>query len=206
MRYGLSARDYLARARARLDDRSPEGLFYAAFELRCGVESRLQEYLEAQEEVRERKKMGWRVAKLAKQIERMFRTGDKIIQFAILSDDGETLVRNFYYTPVKRQLRKDVERLGEYMHALRRYRTPQDKRWEATRAFLERVYTALFEATRGRLLGPPLMGPKGTRFDLLLEPEEGEKVEDLTKWLIGTTRRVGVRYLDRILDDPMEGA
>jgi hypothetical protein len=48
MPYGIHARDYLTRARLRLDEQSPAGLFYAAFELRCGIESRLRQYIEAQ--------------------------------------------------------------------------------------------------------------------------------------------------------------
>jgi hypothetical protein len=205
-RYGVSSRDYLRRARARLDEETPEGLFYAAFELRAGVESRLQEYIEAQDRIQSRKKLGWHVAKLGKEMERMFRTGDKIVQLAILSDDGGTLLRNYYFTPVKQSLRKSVERIGEYLHAMRRSRAPDDPWWSRVRSFLEGVYAGLREATQGRLLGPPLMGPKGTRFNLDIEPEEGEKVEDLLREFVGTTRRVGVRYLDRIPDDPMEGA
>ena len=34
MQYGTHSRDYLARARQRLDEGSLESLFYAAFELR----------------------------------------------------------------------------------------------------------------------------------------------------------------------------
>ena len=57
--YGMTARHYLERARARLDENTSEGLFCAAFELRCGVESRMREYLRAQEAVSEGKKNGW---------------------------------------------------------------------------------------------------------------------------------------------------
>jgi hypothetical protein len=45
--YGISSRDYLARARGELVSGRPERLFYAAFELRAGIEQRLHEYLEA---------------------------------------------------------------------------------------------------------------------------------------------------------------
>ncbi len=47
MKYGTHSRGYLARARQRLDEGSFESLFYAAFELRCGIEARLQQYEEA---------------------------------------------------------------------------------------------------------------------------------------------------------------
>ena len=47
MPYGVAARDYLARAKARLMERTQEGLFYAAFEFRCCVETRQEDYARA---------------------------------------------------------------------------------------------------------------------------------------------------------------
>ena len=68
----MSSRDYAARARARLDEDSHASLFYAAFELRCGIEARLQEYLHAQRDVSKKAKKGWRPAVLGQQLERRF--------------------------------------------------------------------------------------------------------------------------------------
>src|SRR5436190_2225371 len=59
--YGIDSVDYLRRARARLDEGTCEGLFYAAFELRSGTEARLQEYLDAREDVAKHKKKGWKI-------------------------------------------------------------------------------------------------------------------------------------------------
>ena len=84
--YGLHARDYLARACACLAEGSRAALFYAAFELRCGIEARLQQYLEAQREKTRKIKQGWRIAKLARHVERRFKTGDKVVTSG-LSDD-----------------------------------------------------------------------------------------------------------------------
>src|SRR3990172_841250 len=109
--YGLHARDYLARARACLAKGSPAALFYAAFELRGGIEARLQQYLEAQRENTSKIKLGWRVARLARHVERRFMTGDKVVQLTMLDIDG----RPFYklaYTPVTARLQKMGERLG----------------------------------------------------------------------------------------------
>ncbi len=54
--YLVNSRNYLLRARKRLDEKTPASLFYAAFELRCGVESRMQEYLDAQDHISQRRK------------------------------------------------------------------------------------------------------------------------------------------------------
>ena len=53
MDYRIHSRDYLQRARKRLDSGTPDALFHAAFELRCGIEARMQQYLEAQEHISE---------------------------------------------------------------------------------------------------------------------------------------------------------
>ena len=47
--YKITSRDYLSRARICLDEGSNRFLFYAAFELRCGIEARMREYLEVWE-------------------------------------------------------------------------------------------------------------------------------------------------------------
>lgn len=114
--YGTHARDYLARARTRLDESVPEALFYAALELRCGIESRLQQYLDAQRGNKKRMKQGWQIAKLAKNLERYFKAGDKVIWIVMRERKGPP----FYvlmYTPVTRDLQNLGERIGGFMHA-----------------------------------------------------------------------------------------
>jgi len=44
--YGFASDNYLQRARMQLDGKTCEGLFYAAYELRCGIEARMREYLD----------------------------------------------------------------------------------------------------------------------------------------------------------------
>jgi hypothetical protein len=56
--YGADVYAYLVRARGQLDSQGYDALFYAAFELRCAVESRLQQYLNAREDIAKHKKKG----------------------------------------------------------------------------------------------------------------------------------------------------
>jgi len=77
MSYGIASRDYLKRAQKCLNRGDCESLFYAAFEIRCGVEARMQEYLEVQKHIAKKKRQGWQVVKLARNIEDAFRLGDK---------------------------------------------------------------------------------------------------------------------------------
>jgi hypothetical protein len=74
--YRSDSRSYLARALGFLKKGRAEDLFYAAFELRCGIEARLQEYLEVQGHLSKKQKQGWRIADLGNKASRAFSTGD----------------------------------------------------------------------------------------------------------------------------------
>jgi hypothetical protein len=113
--YEISARDYLARMQARLADGDRASLFYAAFELRCGIESRLQQYAEVANDITGKKKIGWRVVKLTADIESVFATGDKVVELAF---PGKRL----FFTPVRKSLRKTAEQMGNYLHAMKTLR------------------------------------------------------------------------------------
>jgi hypothetical protein len=199
MPYSTHARDYLARARLRLDEQSPEGLFYAAFELRCGIESRLQQYIEAQRGNATRKKQGWRIVKLAKDLERHFKTGDKLIRLVMRESDSQP----FYvlmYTPVTAQFRKMGEKLGNLMHAPVQYHPPDNPWWKETRDGLEAVWVELKKATRGNLMGAPLWNRKTGQVFVVTEPLPGETI-DQHKTAVGKIGRhfvAEVRYFDDI--------
>lgn len=60
--YTVTAACYLDRARAELASDDPARLFYAAFELRAGIEARLKEYLEHALDVPKKQKREWAIA------------------------------------------------------------------------------------------------------------------------------------------------
>ena len=108
--YGINARDYLRRARERVDEQSQESLFYAAFELRAGIEARLRQYLQTEKDRQKRRKRGWTVSKLGKESERAFRTGDAIRQLTVTDLESSTICFRALYTPVTKKLRKMGEK------------------------------------------------------------------------------------------------
>jgi hypothetical protein len=98
--YNIDSISYLRRGRARLDEGTRESLFYAAYELRCGTESRLQDYLDAREDIAKRKKQGWKIMGSAKELDRILSLGDTIFEASLLDEHDERTVA-LYYTPVK---------------------------------------------------------------------------------------------------------
>src|SRR6266705_6089038 len=97
--YGISSMAYVRRARDRLDEGTQESLLYAAFELRCSTESRLQDYLDAREDIAKRKKQGWKIMGSAKELDRGTGLGDKIVEARFLDEHGNIQMA-VYYTPI----------------------------------------------------------------------------------------------------------
>ena len=118
MPYHISARAYLQRARTQLDLDTAAALFYAAFELRAGVQARMQQYLEAQEHIAKHKKESWKLGKLKQSLDEAFQIGDQIAKVAFYEPGASEPVTILYYTPVTSDLRQNSERLGELLHAM----------------------------------------------------------------------------------------
>lgn len=155
--YGVTAEDYLDRAISLINTGDRGCLIYAALELRAGIESRMQEYLEAQEHISQKKKKGWQIAKLGKNIEEAFKLGNKVAKIQVFEHDGLAPIAILYYTPVTSTLRKEAEKLGEYLHALSLKKVSNDEWWGNLRILLDNISGHLREATSGVLLGPPML-------------------------------------------------
>lgn len=190
----------MRRARKQLNEGTPHTLFYAAFELRCGIEARMQQYLEAQEHISKKMKKGWKIAEFAKNIDKVFRTGDKIVEFAFLDKKTENVLDVLYYTPVNSKLRKMGEQLGNYLHAMKTYRQDDDSWWTKTRCLLEEVYAELQKANKGTILGVPLLNRQTQSIQMYVEPAEGQDSAFLLQRVgsRGDTKRVKVTYLDEL--------
>ena len=194
MNYGISSRDYLARAKLCLENNGVEFLFYAAFEIRCGVEARMQEYLKVQKHISKKKRQGWQVAKLARNIENAFRLGEKNAVLRILHKDTKQVEFEARYTPVKASLRKRVEKLGNYLHSAKKYHAPDDEFWGKLRADVEKAVEELERATTGRLLGPLLIHPNKKHIDMKLEPLTEAEQDIIKKCTVGYQSILQIDY------------
>jgi len=166
MSYSTKSTAYLARAREMLDVKDNKTLFYAAFELRCGIEARLKEYFDAQAETTKRRRSGWQIDKLVKQVESVFKLNNKGLKIVVFDADTEASIATVLYTPVTPQLQKMGERLGDYLHSQNHERPDTGCFWIEMRKRLEMTYQELGFATSGILLAPPLAHPtnKGETF------------------------------------------
>jgi hypothetical protein len=199
MDYGISSRAYLQRALELLDQDTEEALFHAAFELRCGIEARMEEYLEAWKEITNKKKHGWQIQALAKDIESAFRTGDQVVRLAVHRElKGDCLIC-FYYTPVREPLRKAGEKFGNYMHSKKQFHAQGHDWWLKLRKELEAAAADLIEANTGTLLGPPLHKRSTGEGSLKIElPEGASEVSMDMAMETAVQRAVKVEYLPNL--------
>lgn len=169
--YSIRPRSYLRRARARLDEPQPESLFYAALELRCGLEMRLKEYLafsECEEEP-DSVKLDWQINRLrARVVDYLHGSSvgsvkiygpdgldqrnwlasalgpveDRVIRFTLVPLDSSAPRPPLYYTPVTRALSKRGEALGQLLHS-QWHHDLDNPWWVEQRASLEETYRLL---------------------------------------------------------------
>ena len=117
--YNIDSIAYLRRARQCLDQHTREALFYAAFELRSGTESRLQDYLDARKDIAKHKKQGWKIMGSAKELDRLLRLGDTIFVGSFLDRDNNVVLA-VYYTPITARLRESAgARLHDVLHTMK---------------------------------------------------------------------------------------
>jgi hypothetical protein len=192
--YGTSSRDYLARAKHCLKESDRSFLFYAAFEIRCGVEARMQEYLEVQEHISKKKRQGWKVAQLARNIEDAFRIGQKDAVVLVRDPVSKEVLLEVRYTPVKKSLHKRSETLGNYLHSAKKLHPSDSPFWDQFRRELELAVAELEHANSGNLLGPMLLCPNG-EIDMKLELPNNEASQWAKKLLFkGAQKVLEVRY------------
>ncbi|MES9906529.1 MAG: hypothetical protein ABW168_28090 [Sedimenticola sp.] len=198
--YEISSRNYLGRARECLAEGSSQSLFYAAFELRCGIESRMSEYLEVWEHISKKKKKGWRIAEMGRNVEEAFKTGNKIVRWAVHDKSTNELIVCLYYTPVTSALKKSGEKLGNYLHSMKRHKVPSDHFWIKLRNDLESAYEKLAIANTGTLLGPPLMKSDTGQVDMRVElPNENQQQNPLGPIMdTGIEIKVNLSYISHL--------
>ncbi len=153
--YDVSARGYLNRARSLLAQGGEANKFYAAFELRAGLERRISEHLGEWDHVPNRAKRSWKIGDLDQAARKAFHNHAHVADLTFSA--GESRVR-FLYTPVRSEGRKAAETLNQYLHAQKANRSLDQKWWLSFRDALQLAEEELRFAVTGTLLGPAMLG------------------------------------------------
>lgn len=198
MSYSVASSNYLERMNSQLSMGTRASLIYAAFELRCGVEARLREYIETIDHIPKAQKKDWAVVKLSRSIESAYRTGDKIMIFTItFPEDGAQL--QMTYTPVSKRLQDIANRVGDYLHAIKPEYIEDPGWWQQLRDLLTEACPLLKLANSGELVGLPLIHRPTKRMNMhALFVGEDPRREMLSRFTQGAAHKVRIEYIDSI--------
>jgi len=198
MVYHTSSYDYLERARERFAEGSHQALFYAALELCCGIEQRMREYLSVQKQISRKIQKGWRITHLGKDLNKVFKARNKVIEFTIIDETKGDPIIILYYTPVRSELQIIGEKLGNYLHAMREYQPDESDWWEDFKWLLKRGIKGLEGATKGNLMGIPLLNPKTNELTMHTQFERNDSLFEKLSVVLKETQQMNfrVRYLD----------
>ena len=165
MEYAVRASDYLVRAQHErwIDTSRP---FYAALELRCGVEARLHEYRDA---INKRQRDNtWQVRLLKRDVESIVDKFEKpvTIHFHAPQSGGEFPLK---YVPISDELKSIVEHLGDYLHCIAATKLQRPGFWAEFLALIDRGIALLSDAVSGDLLAPPMWQKSGKQVILIFD-------------------------------------
>lgn len=191
--YYIASWSYLERARLRLEDRKHESLFYAAYELRCFVEKRQSEYLEAQREYIKSIPKHWKLAHQKKELQKIYDT-KKIQRLRWVVDQ-----KNFFemhYVPISDELLKITHQSDKLRHAQINFYPSDDKSWKIKRKKLINFYQLCWLNHKGNLLCPALKDKEGLIGEIKLQVTllPGQEKPDIFK--NGLEGKMQVEYLD----------
>jgi len=198
MVYHTSSYDYLERAQERFAEGSHQALFYAALELCCGIEQRIQEYLNIQKQISNKLQKGWRITHLGKNLNKVFKERNKVIEFTIIDETKGDPIIILYYTPVTSALQNVGEKLGNYLHAMREYQPDESEWWQDFKWLLKRGIKGLEGATKGNLMGIPLLNPSTNELAMHTQFERNDSLFEKLSSVLKETQQMNfrVRYLD----------
>ncbi|OWV70417.1 hypothetical protein ATY77_16760 [Rhizobium sp. R634] len=192
MAYGIGPPSYLERAKRRLEEKTEESLFYAALELRSYLESRQDQYLDAQRAYAKSFPSAWETSKQWKSLRKIFKD-DKIQHLAFKFEDGWAF--DAYHVPVTETFRKSAEKLSDLLHAQSIYRAPGNTWWEEAREKVVAVYRSAWICQQGNLLCPALIDKDMIKGRLALELPAGEPEDYKRHFAKDQTMLLNVNYL-----------
>jgi len=129
-----------------------------------------------------KKKNGWQIAALGKEVELAFSGCVQEVRVEVWSG-GFPMIR-CKYTPVTPELRKIGEQLGNYLHAPKNDDLRELEQWEDFESILEHGIKLLAYSCSGNLLGVPLLEAskrKSGRMNLSISNEQNDLLKELFK-------------------------
>jgi len=150
-------------------------LMYAALELRCGIEARLQEFAAHVPGITKKQAREWEIKKLGRTLDAAFRAGDRILLLLVQLHSGQ--VAQFMYAPVTSRLQEIGKRCGDYLHVRPGLDEDDDRRWAQLSQMLHEGCGLLRMSCSSEILCPTM--PEGLHIVLAEDDPRLEAVKAL---------------------------
>jgi hypothetical protein len=194
MAYGIHERDYLDRAKARIEEGTQEAMFYAAMELRCAVEGRQDSYTKAQRRyLKSVPKVAWKIRDQGRDLQRVY-SGELIQRLRITFESGEEL--ELFHVPVSNRLRQAVSNIDQYRHAQVKFRPDTDAWWTAFADRLLKLYRMTWPVLQGTLLSPAIITTDKVTGKRTVDMMGEMTTTSPIPGLVGKQSLINVTYLD----------
>jgi len=169
-KYLAMTSSFVARAEELLATGKKANLFYAALEVRMGIEARLQTYVHAHEEISRQVRNGWKISELSKTLERSGKWATLVSEVEVISQGTGGSLSKLHYVPVSAELRQIGARLGDFLHYREGPVTRDESWWARLLETVERGVRDLRVCAQATLLGPPLVNKAdASKVDLKME-------------------------------------
>lgn len=175
MRLPRLSSDFLERAEGIRIRKDASSLMYAALELRCGIEARLQEFASNAPGVTKKQARDWEIKKLGRTVDAAFRMGDKIL--ILLVQLHEKPVAQFIYAPVTARLQDIGKKCGDYLHVRRDPPSEEDGNWAQLAQLLHEGCGLLRMSCSSEILCPTM--PEGLHIVLAEDDPRLQAVQAL---------------------------
>ncbi|VVE51094.1 hypothetical protein PCA20602_04708 [Pandoraea capi] len=192
--------DCLFRASALLKEGGKASLLYAALELRMGIEGRLHDIKDANADIVKMRKGMWEIAKIGKNLDQAFRTGQKICEFSIQTTDR---IYSVFFGPVGKDLRAIGMRLAACLHSAQNPKAYSDEWWHVLEADLRRGIELLSVSCACAVMGPPMLNAATRQMSMNIYPdirdERSIEFVEVTKASgIGSVHNILIAYHDSL--------
>jgi hypothetical protein len=193
----VSAKGHLRRAKVLLSSKQLANLTYAALELRCCIETRQADYLNAMSWLKAPKTKRWEIGKISRALERYWQD-PKIARIVYNFPSGDWAT---YFTPVTKSLVETSAKVtGMLLHAIEDDVASQPGWWEDRREGLLALYREAWIACRGEHIAMPIWDATTQSMHpvtLYVEDDEEGSIKSLVSHFEkGSKMTFSIDYLD----------
>jgi hypothetical protein len=100
----------------------------------------MREYSNVQKQISERLKKGWRITPLGRDLNKVFKARNMVIEFTIIDETKGDPIIVLYYTPVRPGLQNIYKKLENHLYLMKESQPDESEWWQDLKWLLKRGY------------------------------------------------------------------